>query len=246
MCSNRRVTSVPGIIRSKLGEYMKRSLSRKADLVTFSADVDQADALVERLTSMFAREGRLPVLSISAGSNGESLSFDDFADLRAADGLPTQFTEFRISLRGPVEGDQYGHISIAATRFGSEVSATGPTPGWCAGAVEEVAHFAKRHHKWIPAAKFSRSGLALLVLFLLISFGLSPPFTRANFFSPAVLWVWAGVVLALLAVIITSHRIPLAILRISGTEPWWRRYQVELTLGLATLTVIIGLIALWH
>lgn len=218
---------------------MKREISRKTPLPPFSIGLAELELIWRRLESHFGSD---PVsMYVDIGFAHEKLTFDTVGELQTATFPRANSTDFTLHCHG---GKAYLHIYTPPHSGMQQATlvASADSDVWEAGAREIVLTVINQNrvwHHWLSQKIFA--GLLVGVVFSLGLglgfFGVSPASKNV-----AALLGAAIAVFLLLMLYVGRHRVlPTATLRLIATEYFWRRYSLDLTLGLSLLAVLISI-----
>ena len=217
---------------------MKRTVSRSKSLPAYALDIPNLCLLMDDLFKLAAGE---PNLTIEIQRKGEALKFKSVGDLEAySSNLPARITNMTWRFYDFPDRSCYLKSTFLV---GSGVTASAESEAWCAGAIAVVETHARRNKLWY-------SFIHRWTVWLLPSIILFLPLSLTTFHRP-MSYVGLASVIALAVlfwIIFYSYErlLPRHVLVIRREENWLKRYSTELTIGLAILSFIISLIALFH
>ena len=216
---------------------MKREYERERNLPSFQLALVDLERLLAHMDQVIGGQGvdhridvRLP---------GKNFSFESVAEARESRELPARLKLFYVRA---YREDR--HIRLRRGLFSDpvEVSVTGESEAWCAGAVEVVYQFIKAHRVWYSWFRDWVLGAIVLLLTYVPLFFLTPlnnTFKEQPWFFGA--WIVALLVFAVLY-FGRAILLPAGVLVISARESVVRRYMPELTLIMAALALVLTII----
>jgi hypothetical protein len=173
----------------------------------------------------------------------EELDFANLEELRHYSELPPRVTNFRISLSDWRKG-RYLVITSASPFSKAKVSATGEKVAWSAGIVDAVFSFMQLHRLWYS---WFLSVPAYWALYLIV---VTVPWAWVATSDPTVkqlvVIIWAVAFLLYVLHIFNERLLPSAVIRISESEGFVRKYATELGLAIAAVGVIAAVVALFR
>lgn len=223
---------------------MRREVSRTRRLPAFRLDLQELGLLWSRCIALFDPDlGARSFLSVELP--GERLIFNSFDELASCQDLPRQFTTFTLRIHGD---DEY--VALAASRLASgrpEVTASGGSEAWCAGAIETVASFVKGHRAWYGWLVVAPLGLlSFLAVFVFpIAAALYKDYTKASPVDvPLAAWFgWACLAIATVLVWVSRGRFfPSAAVIVREPAGYLRRYVGELSLLVAVISAVLSVV----
>jgi hypothetical protein len=194
------------------------------------------------MTDLFELAEGEPSLTIEIVRKGENLEFNSIDELETyGHNLPAKITTMKWCMYDlPDRSCRLESTFIV----GLAVVATAATEVWCASAIAVVESHVIRNKLWYS---FIQRWILLLPALIL---GFVPLLSDRFLHHPMSTVAIASVVVLqyLFWAIYLSHNrlLPRHVLVIRLEENWLRRYSTELTIGLAALSSIIALIALFY
>ncbi len=221
---------------------MKREVSREKKLPAFSLGVGDLEALWGRLTTLFENpEDTFASLEITLPA--EKLEFKSVEELREYSGLQGSVTNFSLWLSQGGRRISIRSSSYFASR--SEVSASGESEAWCAGAIETAYTFfmsTKLWYSWFVTAPLG--WLLLLCVSAPNIISLLLPKDQAP--SKPTFLAWFGITLALaLLYFFKGKLLPSSVLVVTQRESFVRRHAAELSLVVAIASLILAVVGLF-
>jgi hypothetical protein len=165
------------------------------------------------------------------------LEFANVQELRQYPHLPSRdirFSDLRTGRRIVIGSGKLRH-------FRADVSATAETESWCGGAVEAVFSFVKTNKLWY-AWFLSPPVFWMLILILTIAPMLfliaydNPPVATA-IIPKGVIIGWLAVFIVFSLIFFNERLLPAAVICISDSEGFVRKYVAELTLAIMAVSV---------
>lgn len=215
---------------------MKREVRREKKLPAFSLGIGELEAIWGRLAALFEKpEDVYAKLEIMLPA--ETLEFESIEELREYASLQGSVTKFSLWL------SQGGwHIFIkSSSLFASrpEVSASGETEAWCAGAIETTYSFLlsnKLWYSWFVTAPLDWV-LLLCVNAPTVSLLLLPK--EQSLGRPAFAAL-LGITLTLAVLFFFKGKLlPSSVLIITQKESFVRRHAAELSLVVAIVSLVL-------
>lgn len=221
---------------------MKRKIDLEKKLPTFSISIDELDALWQILSKLFSEnEGVRKTLTVKLPN--EELEFSSIKEIQEYKFSRNNLSNFRISFYG----DQ-SSISISTGYILEKlpsVSARSTQDGWCQYAIESTLNFIKNHKTWHGAIlKLPIVRIFLLLLISLLTVAINAP---SDFKLPEYLKISIpGTFISLfLVMVIRDKLIPGAIITTENNEAFYKKYVVEITLAIATISMIASVISIF-
>lgn len=215
---------------------MKREIRREVHLPQFSIGLAELELLWIRLQPLFANvDGTSFYIDIEF--EDEKLTFDSLEELKTAAFPKENSTNFTLHCHGS-SCSVHLYTSLHA---GSQprLVVTSDSEVWAAGAREVVLTVVNQNRVWYHWLRPN-----LMVQFLLLGM-VGSTFTlvlvqalKLSVDRLTVIGV-AGTLLVLTLLFFGGRLLPMATLRLSRKEAFWRRYSVELTLALALLSALL-------
>lgn len=222
---------------------MKREVERRRKLPAFSIEIDDLEVLWSRLLPLFD-SSKTVHSTIKISLLSETLEFTSVEELKNYAQLRGRITKFSHWIS---QTDQ--HISIN-TLWGfaslAEVHATGKTEAWCAGATETVYSFLQSHRVWYHWISSAPTGwMYFAVCFAPIIAELLLP--KETVLPRPLLVAWIVALAPLMLLFFFKQKLfPPAIILATVQEGFFRRYSAELSLLMAFISILIGVIGwLW-
>ncbi len=238
---------------------IKRRVTRQATLPSCRCELDELEALENELSKILEEVYLdrnvaehieppevhfLPALEIKVTLENEQLEFSRFAELRAYKEIPSTLRGLEMAMYNR-EGNRVIKVG-AAYPFGFSVRAIGDNPAWCAGAIEIVREFAKRHHRWYYGPRMLIVTIASLELLIIFPFRNlhvtkdSSPFVQ--FFSAFVTGLLGMLFVGVVLIALWLKTRPMAfepfVVRLKQEEAFWRRYDTEILLSLTAIPAL--------
>ena len=216
---------------------MKREVRREVSLAPFSLGIAELELLWIRLEPLFS-EAEHKAFYVEIEFDSEKLTFDSIEELKAANFPKPRSTNFTLHCHG---SNQSIHL-YTALHAGAQprLVVTSETEVWSAGAREVILTVINQNRVWHHWLRPKLVGALLFLGMLGLMLTVTILQERKAAVSGA---MFLGVVgtLALLAFLFFARGrlLPMATLRLSSTERFWRRYSVELTLALAVLSAAL-------
>ena len=222
---------------------MKREVKRQRVLPAFKVDIADLGLLWQRCVALFTEGNRLHS-TLTLELPGETLKFSSMEELAAADGLPAKVLKFSLWMS---EGDR--HVSLRSSSLlwsRPEVSASGETEAWCAGAVETVYAFLANHkatYSWFIAAPLGW----MLVLFAYVTplgLALASKYVQPELRIPlAAAYGWGALIVVLSLLFFARARLfPMTVLTLREEQGFLRRHVAELSLFVAVVSAVLSII----
>ena len=218
---------------------MKREVKRERALPAFAIGISELELLLGRLLALFDKPEDV-YGSIEITLPSESLEFKNIEELKGYSELRGRITKFRVWLS---QGGR--HVSIKSSSIlGSrpEVSASGDTEAWCAGALETVYSFAQTNKLWY--SWFSSAPIGWVLIFLANAPTLaSLLLPKGQSLSKPVFIAWMSITIALAILYLARGKLlPSAILVVTREEGFVRRHIGELSLFVAIISVVLTVV----
>ena len=216
---------------------MKREVERSKNIPALSLDLANLEILCQRLQALFDPSKKV-LMHIDLKLASEKLSFETVDEIRAHTELKGTFSDFSVWL---TQGESRIWLR-SKSAFGGlpSVSATAATEAWCAGAVETAYAFASSNRVWYywlaqwPLGLMLSGLVVLNWAFLVIGKGkLSTSMGIALFLA---------FLTFLILYIARSTVLPAATLRLSEETSFLRRNAAELSLLVATLSIVLTIV----
>lgn len=218
---------------------MKREISRKKSLPAFRIDIVELGLLWERLVGLFNDPSKVHC-SLTFELPSETLKFDSIEEVKNHQGLPSMVTNFSLWM---MEGER--HISIRTVGFINskpQVSVSGESEAWCAGAVETAFAFFTQHKA--PYNWFISAPIGWLLVLLTYGAGFASSFFAKDAKVPLPALVgWLCLVLTFTFLYVLRAKLfPRAALSIRDVDGFFHRHTAELSLLVAVLTAVLTVI----
>lgn len=220
---------------------MKREVERERKLPAFSIDIGELETLLDRLVSLFDKDENI-YSSIDIILPTEKLEFKNVEELKQYRGLKGSISKFSIWVSsGAGRRVSIRKSGILASQ--AEVSATGESEAWCAGAVETVYSFFQSYKLWYRWFVSAPLGWALFILINIpnLAMILLP---KGAIGKPALIGWLATVATLSFLYIFKGKLFPSATIRITKEESFIRRNSAELGLAIALLSVILTVVGI--
>lgn len=223
---------------------MKRKVERERILPAFSINILELEALWVQLQKIFEADQK-NYENITIRLAKEQLVFDSLEELKRYANLKGRVSNFSLSL------SNYGsnkHLTITSGYILHPlalVKASADSEAWCAGAVEIVFSFLQNHKTWYSFFVTAPLGwffVALMNIPTLVSLIL-PNNAKIDKF----LWAsWIAITITVaIAYLGRVKFLPTAIIRFSDDESFVKKYGVEISLIIATISAILTFISLF-
>ena len=218
---------------------MKRVITRERRLPAFSLGIGELETLWARLVALFEDPERV-YISFEITLSSEKFEFKSLDELKQYSGLQGSVTNFSLWF-----GQADRHISLRSSRIFSsrpQVSATGETEAWCAGAVETAYSFLLANKLWY--SWFVTAPLGWVVLLCACAPAVSS-FLFPKVKSPSVptFLAWLGITATLAILYISKDRLlPASVLVITQKDGFLRRHAAELSLIVAIASLVLTVI----
>jgi hypothetical protein len=222
---------------------MNREVTREKKLPVFSIVLGDLDALVSRLINLFEDQEKTRV-SIDIKLKNEKLEFENIKELCEYKELPSKVTQFSLYISGG--GNR---VSISADSIFNPlaiVRATANNEAWCAGAIETVFSFISSYKRWYHFFVAAPIGWFLFILGNIPAIVLFTPISNfLSFNTLGTIGYFLPLIVLAILYFFRPKLFPARVIVINENETFIRKYSAELSLAIASISVIISIIGLY-
>ena len=216
---------------------MKREIRREVRLTSFSIGIPELALLWTRLDPLFAY-GEQTSFYVDIEFDEEKLTVESLEELNSAVFPVAKSTDFTLHCHGA--GQSLHLYAGPHAGYQPKLIITSDSEVWLAGAKEVVLTVVNQNRVWHHWLRPRLLGGLFLLGMVVSVIGIAYLQARNLEIGRPLVAGIAGTLLALGWLSVARTRLlPMATLRLSAHEAFWRRYFVELTLALALLSALL-------